>query len=353
MTNFKKVAGVLFLFLCCFSGYAQDELNAYKYVIVPKKYDFLKEENQYRVNSMTKYFFEEAGFITFYQGDDYPADLNANPCLAVTAYVENKSSLLTTKLHISFKDCRDKEAYRSDEGKSKIKEFDKTYVDAIKKSFVSIQNLDYKFEESKVINAGAITAVANQSQKEIVSTSKTVPDEKSTSNASPAVVAAIPVVVATEPKAEEPIQEVAEEKIPVAEETKVEEPVQAVAEEKAVVSEEAIAVAAVAAVGTEKKEELSGGARAFKNDTTTFLLIDQGSQMQAFVSESKNKNYKPGELIGTFKKTSLPNVFRVSWKKPQKDIDQTTAYFDDQGNLKIDILRNDKIEVLTFKEVKQ
>ena len=335
MAKIQKVTSIFFLFLICFAGYAQTELNPFKYIIVPKQYDFLKQENQYRVNSMTKYLFEQNGFRTLYQGDEYPADLNANPCLAATAIVLNESSAFTTKLVISLKDCHDKEVFRTEEGKSKIKEFDKTYIDALKKSFVSIENLNYSFEESLVINAGANAMIANEKANAIVETPAIqkveeksiespvvpVPVEKSTPKASPAAVAAIPVVVAEKPKAEEPVKVVAEEKV--------------------VLSEEKTA-----------SSELAGGARAFKNETTTFLLVDQGAQMQAFVSESKNKNYKPGELIGTFKKTSLPNVFRVSWKKPQKDIDDTTAYFDEQGNLKIDILRNDKIEVLTFTEVK-
>ncbi len=335
MSRIQQVASLFFLFLCCFSGYAQNELNPFKYIIVPKQYDFLKEENQYRVNSMTKYLFEQNGFITFYQGDEYPADLNANPCLAATALVLNESSAFTTKLVVSLKDCRDKEVYRTAEGKSKIKEFDKTYIDALKKCFVSVKDLDYAFEESLVINAGAKAMMASEQPKAVAETptipkaeekpaapvAAAVPVEKSTAEPSPAAVAAVPVVIAEKPKEEEPVEVVAEEKAAAAEETA-------------------------------EAPQLTGGARAFKNETTTFLLVDQGTQMQAFVSESKNKNYKPGELIGTFKKTSLPNVFRVSWKKPQKDIDNTTAYFDEQGNLKIDILRNDKIEVLTFTEVK-
>jgi hypothetical protein len=335
MSRIQQAANVLFIFLFCFSGYAQNELNPYKYIIVPKQYDFLKEENQYRVNSMTKYLFEQEGFTTLYQGDEYPADLNANPCLGATALVLNESSAFTTKLVIALKDCRDKEIFRTAEGKSKIKEFDKTYIDALKKCFVSIQNLNYSFEEALVINSGAKAMMDNQQQQVIAETpaivraeekfiepaSEPVPVEKSTPNVNPAAIAAIPVVVAEKPKEEEPVKEVVEEKVVVSE-TKTE------------------------------PSQLTGGARAFKNETTTFLLVDQGAQMQAFVSESKNQNYKPGELIGTFKKTSLPNVFRVSWKKPQKDIDETTAYFDEQGNLKIDIVRNDKIEVLTFTQVK-
>ena len=335
MSRIQQAVSALFIFLFCFSGYAQNELNPYKYIIVPKQYDFLKEENQYRVNSMTKYLFEQEGYTTFYQGDEYPADLNANPCLAATALVLNESSAFTTKLVISLKDCRDKEVYRTAEGKSKIKEFDKTYIDALKKCFVSIQDLDYSFEESLVVNAAAKAMMASEQPKAVAETPTmqkaeekpaalavaAVPVEKSTAEPSRAAVAAVPVVIAEKPKEEEPVEVVAEEK---------------------------------AAAGEETTEatQLTGGARAFKNETTTFLLVDQGTQMQAFVSESKNKNYKPGELIGTFRKTSLPNVFRVSWKKPQKDIDDTTAYFDEQGNLKIDIVRNDKIEVLTFTQVK-
>ena len=335
MSRIQQAASVLFIFLFCFSGYAQNELNPYKYIIVPKQYDFLKKENQYRFNSMTKYLFEQEGFRTLYQGDEYPADLNANPCLGATAFVLNESSAFTTKLVIALKDCRDKEIYRTTEGKSKIKEFDKTYIDALKKCFVSIQNLNYSFEESLVINSGAKAMMANQQQQVIAETpsiSKAeeksiepapvpIPVEKSTPKTSPAAVAAIPVVVAEKPKEEEPVKEVVEEKVVVSE-TKTE------------------------------PSQLTGGARAFKNETTTFLLIDQGAQMQAFVSESKNKNYKPGELIGTFKKTSLPNVFRVSWKKPIEGVVGTTAYFDDKGNLKIDIEKSDKIEVLSFTEVK-
>ncbi|MGB5322641.1 MAG: hypothetical protein WBN12_10250, partial [Lutimonas sp.] len=117
MSKIQQAASVLFIFLFCFSGYAQNELNPYKYIIVPKQYDFLKEENQYRVNSMTKYLFEQEGFTTLYQGDEYPADLNANPCLGATALVLNESSAFTTKLVIALKDCRDKEIFRTAEGK--------------------------------------------------------------------------------------------------------------------------------------------------------------------------------------------------------------------------------------------
>ena len=105
-------------------------------------------------------------------------------------------------------------------------------------------------------------------------------------------------------------------------------------------------------VDEEEKEVTSPMARAFKNETISFLLVNQGAQLQAFVSQSENINYKPGELIGTFRKTSLPNVFRVSWKKPQEGREETTAYFDEEGNLNIDILKDGQIQVIKFEEIK-
>ncbi len=177
MSRIQQVASLFFLLLFCFSGYAQNELNPFKYIIVPKQYDFLKKENQYRINSMTKYLFEQEGFTTLYQGDEYPADLNANPCLALTAIVLNESSAFTTKLRIALKDCRDQEVYTSAQGKSKIKEFDKTYIDALKKSFVSIQSLNYSYDESLVINNEARGLVANN-QKTVSSEKPAVVLEK-------------------------------------------------------------------------------------------------------------------------------------------------------------------------------
>ena len=42
-------------------AFSQTNLNNYKYVIVPKKYDFLKEEDQFRLNGLTKFLFEKYG----------------------------------------------------------------------------------------------------------------------------------------------------------------------------------------------------------------------------------------------------------------------------------------------------
>jgi len=63
--NLKSLLVTLVLSVFVLNVYAQNELNPYKYIIVPKKFDFLKKENQYRVNSYTKFLFDKEGIRYF------------------------------------------------------------------------------------------------------------------------------------------------------------------------------------------------------------------------------------------------------------------------------------------------
>jgi hypothetical protein len=334
---FRKITLLAVLFSFALPALAQHELNAFKYIIIPRKYDFLKTENQYRLNTITKHLFDQEGFMTLIQGDYYPQDVRDNPCIAGTVDVINESSMFKTKVKIVVKNCYDQVIYTSKEGTSKIKEYDKTYREALEKSFVSVQMLDYAYDPALLVNQNkasksqAIVPVASvekpaaepvQTQEKqvaepvVAEEKKLEPMEPVTSNTAVPVAAAPAAAVAAAPAA-------AKEEVP----EKVEEPV--------VASKSDFAVA-----------------KSYKNDTTSFFLIEQNNVLVAYVIESKNENYKKGQTIGTFEKTSLPNVFRVAWKKKEQDIDETTAYFDEAGNLKIDIHRDGKLEVLTFTEEK-
>ena len=44
------------------SSWAQSNLNDYKYVLVPEKFDFLKSNDQYQLNSLTKFLLQKKGF---------------------------------------------------------------------------------------------------------------------------------------------------------------------------------------------------------------------------------------------------------------------------------------------------
>ena len=134
------------------SAFSQTNLNNYKYIIVPKKYDFLKEEDQYRLNGLTKFLFEKYGFSTLMEGDNYPDDLLKDRCLALNSNVINDSGIFKTKLKVELEDCFDKVVYTSDIGETREKDFGKAYTEALRNAFISLEAISYKYEpkENKV-----------------------------------------------------------------------------------------------------------------------------------------------------------------------------------------------------------
>jgi hypothetical protein len=136
-------------------------LSDYSYVIVPNQFDFLKEKDQYQMNSMSKFYFEKNGFNAYF-AEDAP---NANRCDGLYANVEELKTILGTKLQIVIKDCNDNEIYRSQEGKSKYKEFDKTYQDALRKAFNSIEGLRVKQKDVILLSDNSSnTTVSDQTK---------------------------------------------------------------------------------------------------------------------------------------------------------------------------------------------
>jgi len=136
--------------------FSQDNLNAYKYVLVPKKYDFLRENDQYQINSLSKFLYEKYGFEAVMEGGEYPDDLLRNRCLGLKSNVLKESGLFKTKLTIELKDCNDKVVFTSKVGETREKEYEKAYKLALRDAFTSIQELNHAYEP------GASTLVATE-----------------------------------------------------------------------------------------------------------------------------------------------------------------------------------------------
>ena len=140
------------LFILCFgSSLYSQELNAYKYVIIPTKFDFQKSNDQYQLNSLSKFLFKKKGMVAFMDNEKQPQDLYDNPCLALRTEVIENSNLFTTKLVINLSDCRNSGVFTSEEGRSKLKDFKKGHQEALRKAFRSIQAIDYSFDQSLAI----------------------------------------------------------------------------------------------------------------------------------------------------------------------------------------------------------
>lgn len=140
---------LLSLFMVFLSSAQTLDLNQYSYVVVPDKFEFQSDWEQYQLNSMTKFYLEKSGFNTFL-AKERPA---AERCDGLYADVEKLSTILGTKLQIVLKDCQNNEIYRSQEGRSKYKEFEKAYQDALRKAFASMENLHVKPKQLQALSA--------------------------------------------------------------------------------------------------------------------------------------------------------------------------------------------------------
>ncbi|TDU34256.1 hypothetical protein BXY82_2919 [Gelidibacter sediminis] len=161
----------IFVLLCNVKGFSQENLNAYKYVIVPNSYSFLNGADQYQVNSLTKFLFEKYGFTALFAEDDYPDDLTNNRCLGLFADVEKLSAFLKTKLQVHLKDCNNKIVYSSVVGESREKEYEKAYHFALRDAFNSFQTLNYNYQPNttttKLTDTTPSSPVSAEAQEEI------------------------------------------------------------------------------------------------------------------------------------------------------------------------------------------
>lgn len=128
-----------------FASEAQVNLNEYKYIVVPKRFDGFKKENQHQTSTYIKYMFSKKGFATVYD-DNLPTDLAGNRCLGLYVDLINNSSMFTTKTALELKDCNNQEVFLTQEGKSKKKDYKDAFTEAISKAFGSFDTLNYVYE---------------------------------------------------------------------------------------------------------------------------------------------------------------------------------------------------------------
>jgi hypothetical protein len=130
------------LFIASYSF--SQSVNDYKAVIIPMKYELQKSENQYRLQTITKIDLQKAGFQAFYSNEAIPAEFQER-CSLLYVDVIKENAFLLTKLHITFKDCYGAIVFQSPTGKSREKEFEMAYSDALNEAFKPVYALNYKY----------------------------------------------------------------------------------------------------------------------------------------------------------------------------------------------------------------
>lgn len=162
-----------FIILSHLSSFSQISINDYKYIVIPTKFEFLKEQDQFQINSLTKFLFNKYGYIAFMQNEDLPQDLRNNRCLALTADVVKMNTLLKTKLQIELKDCNGNLVMASDIGETREKLYEKAYNLAVRDAFKTFQYANYVYQPnenvlSKATPSTPITpVVASENREEI------------------------------------------------------------------------------------------------------------------------------------------------------------------------------------------
>jgi hypothetical protein len=178
-----------FLFLMLFiagCGFSQT-VNDYKAVVIPMKYDFQKTENQYRLQTITKMDLQKAGFQAFYANEAIPAEFQ-DRCSLLYIEVVKDNAFLVTKLYITFKDCYGTIVYQSATAKSREKEFEAAYSEALNEAFKLVYALNYKYNGNT--NFSSKAGITAQSLQVMAAPTVVAP-----TSAAPAV-AVIPAAVA-------------------------------------------------------------------------------------------------------------------------------------------------------------
>ncbi len=145
----KLIIALVFSLAFVFSGYSQKEkLSNYSFIVVPKKFDFQFADDQYQLNSLLKFLFNKHGFHAYFD-DELP---DVRRCDGLRAEVKGDLNFVWTRVIIYIKDCEGNVIYTSEEGKSKLKEYSKTYNQAIRRAFESIEVLFVQQKEVRVLN---------------------------------------------------------------------------------------------------------------------------------------------------------------------------------------------------------
>ena len=135
---------ILLVVLASSLGFSQT-INDYKYAIVPSKFTFLKGNDQFRLNTLTKLLMEKYGFVTFFDTDILPAEVAENNCNKVFVEVLSNGNMFMTKLSVVLRDCKNTILFTSVEGKSREKEYQTSYNQALREAFNSFETLGYKY----------------------------------------------------------------------------------------------------------------------------------------------------------------------------------------------------------------
>ncbi|ELY2009668.1 hypothetical protein SL057_000694 [Flavobacterium psychrophilum] len=141
----KKYFSILVFALISSVTYSQSSLNDYEMAIIPSKFEFQKEDNQYRISSTIKAFLKQKGFEAYVSTDVLPEGFLDYNCNKIFVNVLEENTLFSTRIKIEFKNCKKLVLFTTDLGESREKELGKGYNQALLLALKSFDKARYKF----------------------------------------------------------------------------------------------------------------------------------------------------------------------------------------------------------------
>ena len=109
------------------------EITDYEYVIFPESFSGFTK-NEYNLKSRLNQYLKDKNYkpLSSFK-ENWPEEIQNNPCLALKADIKKEKSFLNNKLSVSFSNCLQQNVLTIEES-SKIKDFNDGYQDALAKA---------------------------------------------------------------------------------------------------------------------------------------------------------------------------------------------------------------------------
>lgn len=147
---------IVLLFVLITNYAFSQSINDYQYVMVPVKFDVFKEKDRYNLNTTVKLMLQKYGFKAYFPTDAIPNEVANSNCEKLTADLIKDNGLMSTKVKIVLKDCRDNIVYETAFGKSTEKDYAVAYMQAVRNAGKSFETLNYKYNGKNGLNTDTV-----------------------------------------------------------------------------------------------------------------------------------------------------------------------------------------------------
>ncbi len=139
---------ITFLLIALFSitSFAQKQA-----ILISSKYEFQKEKNSYNINNMLKAVLLSNNYQVYFDDEVLPFEIAQNRCNALTGVLVDKSNVFLTKLQFQIKDCQNNLLFETVEVKSKDKDIQTGFMEAVKLLSPELKKYKAVVIEKKVV----------------------------------------------------------------------------------------------------------------------------------------------------------------------------------------------------------